>query len=199
MSLQGSKENDKIGKSRKGGNMRILQGDKVRLRPIEEEDIPRLLEWDSDKEIVRWAGKKFENREDARRWHLTPSLQHRTFAVELLDGRLVGEIEVLNISWRSRSGEMRVCIGEKGLWDRGLGEDAVRTLVTGMFSATAMQELFLRVDAENVRARRCYQKVGFQPEARLTLAWDDDMPRTLLLMRIKKTPRCAGISDVRDG
>lgn len=170
----------------KVGKLRVLDGEKVRLRPVEDEDIPKLMEWENDADIVRWAGKKFQTVEDAREWHLRPTLQHRTFAIELLDGRLIGEIEVLNITWRTRTAEIRVFIGEKDLWDRGLGEDAVSTLVNAFFRATALQEIFLRVDQNNGRARRCYQKVGFRPEGRVTCRWEDGSRRTLVLMKLRK-------------
>lgn len=169
------------------GKICVLQGEKVRLRPVQDEDIPKLVEWDNDKNIVRWAGKKFENREDAKEWHLKSTLQRRTYAIELLSGRLIGEIEVLNISWRLKTGEMRVYIGEKDLWDQGLGEDAVRTLTAGFFNLTALEELFLRVDEENFRARRCYEKAGFRVEGRLRHEREDGCPRTLLLMRLRKS------------
>ncbi len=173
----------------RSGKLRVLEGRKVRLRPVEDGDIPQLMEWEKDAEIIRWAGKKFESVKDARDWHLRSTLQHRTFAIELLDGQMIGEIELLNISWRLRTAEMRVYIGEKRLWDRGLGEDAVKTLVQGYFSTTALQEIFLRVDEDNARARRCYQKVGFKAEARLTAKWEDGSPRTLLLMKLRKAGR----------
>jgi len=170
----------------RAGKLRVLEGEKVRLRPVENEDIPRFLEWEKDAEIARWAGKKFDTVEDARDWHLRPSLQHRTFAIELLDGRLIGEIEVLNIVWKTGTAEIRVLIGEKDLWDRGLGEDAVSTLVNAYFRITALQEIFLRVDEDNGRAKRCYQKVGFKPEGKVTCKWEDGSPRTLLLMKLRK-------------
>lgn len=170
----------------RGGKLRVLEGERVRLRPVEDRDIPQLMEWEKDADIVRWAGKKFETVEDARDWHLRPTLQHRTFAIELYDGRLIGEIEVLNITWKTGTAEMRVFIGEKDLWDRGLGEDAIHTLVNAYFTMTALQEVFLRVDEDNIRARRCYQKVGFKAEARLTAKWEDGSMRTLLLMRLRK-------------
>jgi RimJ/RimL family protein N-acetyltransferase len=173
--------------------IRLLEGEKVRLRPVEIDDIPKLLEWDSDPEITRWAGKKFETKDDALNWHLRTSLQHRTYAIELFDGRLIGEIEIVDVSWRVKSGEVRVFIGDKHLWDRGLGEDAVRTLADALFNFTSMRELFLRVDQENVRALRCYQKVGFRAEARLKHEREDGSPRTLLLMKLgRPAEECAG-------
>ena len=74
---------------------------------------------------------------------------------------------------------------EKDLWDR-LGEDAVSTLVNAYFRITALQEIFLRVDEDNGRAKRCYQKVGFKPEGKVTCKWEDGSPRTLLLMKLRK-------------
>ncbi|HHY76258.1 MAG TPA: GNAT family N-acetyltransferase [Firmicutes bacterium] len=174
-------------RERSGAKLRVLEGEKVRLRPVEDDDIPKLVEWENDADIVRWAGKQFDTVEDAREWHLKPTLQHRTFAIELLDGRLIGEIEVLNITWKTGTAEIRVFIGEKDLWNRGLGEDAVSTLVKAYFASTSLKEIFLRVDEENRRARRCYQKVGFRTEGRVTCRWEDGSRRTILLMKLRKT------------
>ena len=101
------------------------------------------MEWDSDPEITRWAGKKFETKDDALNWHLRTSLQHRTYAIELFDGRLIGEIEIVDVSWRVKSGEVRVFIGDTLT---GAGEDAVRTWQTR--SSIPSMGFFLRVTRE---------------------------------------------------
>ena len=145
-----------------------LTGDKVRLRAITERDLPKLIEWDEDEEICRWAGKKFSCRDEARDWYLEkPPVSKRTLAIETLDGRFIGEIEILNVSWRLHTGELRVVIGEKDYWNRGIGEDAVYTFVKWVFENYSIKTIYLRVDKENHRARRCYNKIGFRPVGRL--------------------------------
>ncbi len=159
----------------------------MRLRPTVESDLPRLLAWDSDPEITRWAGKRFLRDEEAREWYLCrPNLQRRTFAIDIGDDRPIGEIEIINISWRLHSAEMRIFIGDRGLWDHGLGEEAVRALVTGLFETTSLTELFLRVDEGNYRARRCYAKVGFKARGRVRLDWEPDKPSCLVLMTLTR-------------
>lgn len=159
----------------------------MRLRPTVEPDLPKLLAWDNDPEITRWAGKRFERYEEAREWYLSRrSLQRRTFAIEMGDGELIGEIEVSNISWRLHTAEMRIFIGDRALWDRGLGEESVRVLVSGLFETTSLNELFLKVDETNLRAKRCYAKVGFRARGKVRLTWDEDKPSCLVLMTLSR-------------
>lgn len=179
-----------IGEQKKG---RTFSGPRVRLRPVEEVDLPALIRWDNDPEITRWAGKRFEEDGDAREWFLAKnSLQRKTFAIDTVDFGLIGEIEVFNISWRLRKAELRVFIGVRNLWDRGLGEEAVRALTQGIFQTTSLEEVFLRVDDDNERAKRCYQKVGFRPKGRISLRDEVDRPSSLVLMTL--TPRSLEVS-----
>ncbi len=169
-----------------------LSGDKVRLRVITERDLPKLMEWDEDEEICRWAGKKFSCRDEARDWYLEkPPVSKRTLAIETLDGRFIGEIEILNVSWKLHTGELRVVIGEKNYWNRGIGEDAVFTFAKWVFENYSIKTIYLRVDRENHRARRCYAKVGFKPVGRVKFA-----SMHLILMEISKEQFLEGHSNV---
>ncbi len=163
-------------------------GERVGLRPVQGFDILKLVEWDADDEISGWAGKKFERAEDATDWYLgAHPLKRRSYVIEIsTPRRIIGEIELVNVSWRLHMGEMRVFIGEKGLWGQGLGTDAVRTFVKGMFERTALREIFLRVDSENERARRCYAKVGFRAQGTVTVRCPGGGSQSLILMRIRK-------------
>ena len=165
----------------------VFSGPRVRLRPVQENDLPCLVKWDNDPEITRWAGKRFEGDEDAREWYLSRrNLQRKTFAIEVEGLGLIGEIEVINISWRLHTAELRIFIGKKGLWNQGLGEESVRALMQGLFSTTSLEEVFLRVDEDNERAKRCYSKVGFRPKGRVRLEADPDKPSCLLLMTLTR-------------
>jgi RimJ/RimL family protein N-acetyltransferase len=147
----------------------------------------KLLAWDNDPEITRWAGKRFDRDEEAREWYLSrKNLQRRTFAIEIGDDELIGEIEVINISWRLHTAEMRIFIGDRDLWDRGLGEESVRALACGLFETTSLNELFLRVEEQNHRAKRCYAKVGFKVRGKVRLGHGEDKPLSQLLMTVSR-------------
>lgn len=163
----------------------VFTGPRVKLRPVVEGDLPCLVKWDNDPEIIRWAGKRFEDDVDAREWYLSrKNLQRKTFAIEAEGAGLIGEIEIINISWRMHSAELRIFIGERDMWNHGLGEESVRALTRGLFDTTSLSEVFLRVDEGNERAKRCYLKVGFRPKARIRLGKGMDKPSTLLLMTL---------------
>ncbi|HHT84420.1 MAG: GNAT family N-acetyltransferase [Bacillota bacterium] len=169
----------------------VLTGAMVRLRAVAERDLPKLLEWDEDEEISRWAGKKFSCRAEARDWYLDkPPANKRTFVIETLDGDLIGEVEILNISWRIHTGELRVVIGEKHHWNQGLGTDAVVTFTRWVFDTYSIDTIYLRVDKENYRARRCYAKAGFKPVGRLKFSSErnpDPGVKHLILMKMSRT------------
>lgn len=168
-----------------GGNHPVYEGKRVWLRPVREKDLPQLIKWDSDQEINHWAGKKFSCRDEARRWYLegrTPD--RRTYAIETRERELIGEIEVMNISWRLHMGELRIFIGKKELWGTGIGAEAVYAFVEGLFQSTTLKKIFLRVDEKNLRAKQCYLKVGFKPRGRVKFGRRTDSPGSLLLMEI---------------
>ena len=59
---------------------------------------------------------------------------------------------------------MGIVIGEKSEWSKGYGTDAIRTLLDLGFCEMNLHRIFLRVDSDNARGIRCYEKAGFQLE-----------------------------------
>ncbi len=162
-------------------------GSRVGLRPVEENDIDKLIKWDSDEEIVRWTGKQFSDKEEAVSWYLHKHhLLRRSFIIELHEGISIGEIQLVNISWRLHSAEIRIAIGETRFWSKGFGQDAISALLRGLFRSTTLREIYLRVDDENARAKRCYFKIGFRAKGKVEVPIGEgrDGFRRLILMTI---------------
>ncbi len=178
--------------SAKMADRAVIHGARVTLRPVRENDLPKIVEWDSDEEITRWAGKKFRSAEEAIDWFRSGHhLQRRNWIIEVPGNpspkaKAIGEVEVANISWRLHTGEIRVVIGEKAYWNQGLGQDAVRACVSGLFRSTSLEEVFLRVDGRNVRALHCYKKVGFRAQGRILLRLNSAEPTPLILMKLRR-------------
>ncbi|MCJ7736119.1 MAG: GNAT family N-acetyltransferase, partial [Anaerolineae bacterium] len=85
-------------------------------------------------------------------------------AIEAEDGVHIGNIGLDQINWKDRSAELGIVIGEKSQWSKGYGTDAIRTLLGLGFREMNLHRIFLRVDADNARGIRCYEKAGFQLE-----------------------------------
>jgi len=148
----------------------MLQGEKVRLRPIERDDLPRFVRWFSDPEVRRHLILYMPpSMAQEEQWF--ERLQQRlarnedvVLAIETLEGVHIGNIGLHRINWKDRNAELGIVIGEKEYWDQGYGTDAIRTLLRVAFEEMNLHRVSLRVDADNARGIRCYQKCGFQKE-----------------------------------
>ena len=148
----------------------ILQGEKVRLRPVEERDLPKFVRWLGDRELTRWLGAISGPptlEEEYEWWHDKRSDPDSVlWAIETLDGRLAGTVE-LRLALRAERAELGIAIQDKTQWNKGLGTDAVRLVVDYAFEELNLNRVELTTDEGNTRAIRCYEKVGFVREGLL--------------------------------
>lgn len=66
-----------------------------------------------------------------------------------------------------RSWEFRILICDPNYIGKGIGEDVTRLTVDYAFTRLNAHRVWLGVNADNVGAIKCYQKVGFKEEGRL--------------------------------
>ena len=152
----------------------MLVGSKVRLRPIEDEDLPRFVAWLGDPEVRRHLalvlGPGVAQEKHWREQTLALPALERPFAVETRVARrgwrLVGSAGLQGFDWRNRSAELGLVIGDKSQWDRGLGTDVTEVLVRHAFATLNLHRVWLRVFADNARGRKVYERAGFVLEGR---------------------------------
>ena len=151
----------------------MIVGEKVRLRPIERDDLPRFVEWFGDPEVRRYL-MLYLPFSLAQEEHWFENLQGRLerqedvlLAIETADGVHIGNIGLHSIKWKDRNAELGIAIGEKAYWSQGYGSDAIHTLLGLAFREMNLHRVFLRVDADNARGIRCYEKAGFQRDGTL--------------------------------
>jgi RimJ/RimL family protein N-acetyltransferase len=145
----------------------ILQGEKVRLRPMEEHDLPKFVEWLADPEVTQWLAQLATppSLEEEYDWYdrRRSDPESLMWAIETPDGRLVGSTE-LRLEPARRKAEFGIVIGDKDQWSSGLGTDAVRLITGYAFGELDLNRVELTTAEENARAIRCYEKVGFVRE-----------------------------------
>ncbi len=146
-----------------------LDGERVRLRPLEPGDVERLAEIGAEPEVARWWGEitrehlldKAEGRDDAT-----------SFAIEH-DGEVVG------LAQFSEPGENEFKHANidlfltSALHGRGLGRDAVRTLARWLIDERGHHRLTIDPAVANEPAIRAYEAVGFKRVGILRRYWRD--------------------------
>jgi len=146
----------------------MLHGRKVVLRAIEPSDLPNYVRWFADTEVQAYFGM-YEPMSLAQEqsWYQHQNESHNAmnFAIEF-EGQHVGGCGFVSINTRNQNSEVGLFIGEKKLWDQGLGKDALATLVAYAFDYLNLHRVYLRVFAENLRAVHAYEQVGFRHEGR---------------------------------
>lgn len=148
-----------------------LVGDRVRLRLLEERDLPLTLAW--------------RNRDDVRRWfvsseRITPEQHWAWYARYVEDdtdflfvieypreqGRAVGQLGLYRIDWADRRAEFgRLLLGEPSARGLGLAREATELLVSYGFDRLGLREIELHVFRENRIALALYRRCGFRESA----------------------------------
>lgn len=148
----------------------MIQGQRVWLRPLEERDMPAYAAGINDTEVGIPAGYRWPMSVDlARAWleRQQDSVKRGDaflFAVcELGDDRFIGTTWLKEVSWMDGSAELAIYMDHDHI-GAGWGTDAVHTLLRFGFVSLGLRRIWLTVDADNARAIRSYEKVGFQRE-----------------------------------
>ncbi len=145
----------------------ILEGDKVRLRPLTREDLPHFVRWLSDPEVTQYLASPIRFRPpslgDEEEWFSESAgrLDLQVWAIEAEHKTLIGDVGLTKLDLSDNSVEIGILIGDKTAWDRGYGTDTIRTLLRHAFQNLHIHRVQLRVAEENRRGIRCYEKCGF--------------------------------------
>lgn len=154
-----------------------FEGRLIRLRAREPRDADQLHRWFNDPEVTRYLSLRYpvSHRTEAEFLadHGQPGYANASFAIEaLLDSQLIGGADLRTSSPEDRCAELGIAIGDRTRWHGGYGTDAVATLCRFGFEMMNLHRIELWVFAENERAVRLYERLGFQREGtRRQAAW----------------------------
>lgn len=136
----------------------------VTIRPVLPEDAPTLTGILAQPSVARWWGEFDEDRVERELIVGEPDV--RVFAIEI-DGRLVGAIqsaEETDPEFRHAGIDLFLDDGVQG---HGVGPTAVRMLARRLIDEDGHHRLTIDPAADNERAIRAYEKVGFRTVGRL--------------------------------
>ncbi|HAW71724.1 MAG TPA: hypothetical protein DHD79_02700 [Firmicutes bacterium] len=162
-------------------------GEKTVIRPIAPGDLRYILEWNNDQELQKFlGGDSASTLEKCRAWYRQAlSDRHAKYCLICSTaGVPLGDLELINISWRSGDAELRIRIGEKNCWNHGYGTDSVQALLRYAFSDMGLNRIYLRVYYHNTRAIHVYEKCGFKREGILRNKKPRPGFQDIILMRI---------------
>ena len=158
---------------------RVLQGVVVRLRPVSPDDLPALLAMLDEPEVARWWRRA--------EWERVDEEDALTLVIEVnASGAVAGCIqctEEADPDYFSAAVDIFVGTAAQG---RGVGPDAMRTLIAWLFDVRGHHRLTVDPAAANARAIHVYEKLGFRPVGALRRyeRVEDGVWRDALLMEL---------------
>lgn len=163
----------------------LFEGEKVRLRPIEDEDIAVLSQWWRNPDITLFNDSTIvqrradDNTEMFRQWSSNRDASGFGYAAEA-DGQLVGQVSVHSVAAPAMIGKLGIVVGPEHQ-DRGYGTDILKIALRIAFCEYACRKVELLVFGYSDRGIHTYEKVGFQVEGRRRASimhagrWYDDV------------------------
>ncbi|MFF2652386.1 GNAT family N-acetyltransferase [Streptomyces sp. NPDC058045] len=144
-----------------------ISTERLVLRPLEEEDVPALVEMMNDELVVAWTTVPHPfTEETARAWLTHRAPAERTAGrgldlavTEFLTQRLVGVLRLTATDWRLRATELRYAIAP---WARGEGYACEASLAVAqwLFDDQHFERIELRTAAGNTASQQVAQKIG---------------------------------------
>ena len=137
----------------------------VSLRPIAEGDLPDLLRWRQDPEVAEFWDEAPADLDECRREFFDTDVNPVWRFVIEWQGRGVGHIQYhhpyadTDYLWTAG---IDIFIGEAEARNRGVGTEAVRTMIAYLFEVKRVHRVTIDPEVANGRAIRSYQKAGFR-------------------------------------
>lgn len=144
-----------------------LLGQSVRLRLLEQGDLPTTLRWRNDDAIRPWF---FNNDPISAAMHEQWWRAYRerdddfVFVIEdtAMNNQPVGQASVYRVDWDRKCAEFgRLMLGEPAARGRGLARDAVNVLSAFAFDGLGLIELSLQLKEANTVAAAVYESCGY--------------------------------------
>ncbi|MEN6434910.1 MAG: GNAT family protein [Anaerolineaceae bacterium] len=152
----------------------MIIGKELRLRAIERSDLPRFVHWLNDPEVIENLIQRFPlslaheetwYEENLKKPKAEQSMVIETWLAD--EWTPIGVMGLFDLYWLARTAEVGIFIGEKQLWNRGLGTKAMCLLLRYAFTSLNLNKIKLHVYETNPRAIQSYRKAGFVEEGRL--------------------------------
>lgn len=142
----------------------VLKGRKVTLRPPDETDAQRFIDWFADQEVTRYLATQFPFHLEAEKEALKQLGESKTdvwWVIEA-EGRAIGATGIHGIDWISAHGHTGIVIGDKTCWRKGYASESMALRTEYAFRQLNLHKLSSSAFLENEPSKRALMKAGYR-------------------------------------
>jgi RimJ/RimL family protein N-acetyltransferase len=148
----------------------FLTGKRIYLRPLEMTDLQTFYYWFNNPELRQYVQMPYPVSIEQEREFIDNAMKNTdpiVLAIVLKHAdRLIGDIFMSPIDRVHRKASLGIAIGDTNSQSMGYGIEAMQLLIDYAFNTLNLHRLELSVYSFNVRAIKCYRKLGFKEEGR---------------------------------
>jgi RimJ/RimL family protein N-acetyltransferase len=149
----------------------VIAGRHVRLVPLDRRHLRSTREWANDAALGALLDRGWPVSDGEHDQWFARIAERRDcvyFAIEAAESEThLGNVWLWDIDWRHRNAEIRIVIGEPAAVGRGVGSETIGLMSRYAFERLNLHRLFAHVLSTNPRARRAFEKAGFELEGTL--------------------------------
>lgn len=142
----------------------VLQGSRVTLRPPDDSDPPRYVEWFADMEATRYLGVRsamalFQEEEFFKQ--VGESKTDVLWTIEA-EGRAIGVTGIHGIDWQNSHAMTGTNIGDKTAWRKGYGSETMALRTEYAFRWLNLHKLTSSALDDNAPSKRALVNAGYR-------------------------------------
>jgi RimJ/RimL family protein N-acetyltransferase len=141
----------------------VAAGPRTRVRPFTRADVDAWQAWpDYPEQLLVGTSPRRMSPEQRSRWFedITQRQRQIPFAIEDESGDMIGRIFLRHVRHEERSAVLGIDLHADYL-GQGYGSESLGAFLHHYFEDMDFERMLLSVAAHNVRARRCYESLGF--------------------------------------
>lgn len=150
----------------------IINGEKVRLRPITAKDTADIVRWRNRRDVQQFfIFREAFTAEMHRNWLRTRVATGQVIQYMIIDksdGKSVGSVYFRDIDIKNESAEYGIFIGEASARGRGFGSETARLFTDFGLDVLKLHRISLRLLGSNKIAKCSYERAGFVTEGVFT-------------------------------
>lgn len=143
-----------------------FDGKSLKLRSLKETDLPLLIRWNQDRELLQWVEvnkEKVLSEEEIVKLYTKASYHKLCFLIQF-EEQAIGECWLADFSssGQIKSARIDLIIGEKEFWNQGIGTAVISLLTEYAFDILCFDEVFGLMRKENLRSIQAFYKCGYE-------------------------------------
>ncbi len=142
----------------------VAAGPRIRVRPFTRADVDAWQAWpDYEEQLLVGTSPRRMSPDQRSRWFddITQRQRQIPFAVDGETVPMIGRIFLRHVRHAEGSAVLGIDLHPAFL-GQGYGTESLRAFLHYYFESMGFDRMLLSVAAHNVRARRCYESLGFQ-------------------------------------